>query len=67
MPRIETPVSADGGAAEVARFYDSTTDKFLAVYGEVIQAFRTRNVEDYLDYTIASAQLESRNVCRAYF
>lgn len=48
----------DSGAAEVARFYDSTTDKFLEVYGEVIQAFRTRDVNTYLDYTIASAQLQ---------
>ncbi len=47
----------DNGAANVARFYDATTDKFLAVYGEVIQAFRTKNVNTYLDYTIASAQL----------
>jgi cyclopropane fatty-acyl-phospholipid synthase-like methyltransferase len=47
----------DNGAANVARFYDATTDKFLAVYGEVIQAFRTKDVSTYLDYTIASAQL----------
>jgi len=47
----------DAGAADAARFYDSTTDKFLAVYGEVIQAFRTRDVNDYLDYTISGAQL----------
>ncbi|MCW5906343.1 MAG: class I SAM-dependent methyltransferase [Chitinophagales bacterium] len=44
----------------VAEFYNATTDKFLQVYGEVIQAFRTNNVSDYLDYTINSAQLQSR-------
>ncbi|MFN8315396.1 MAG: class I SAM-dependent methyltransferase [Chitinophagales bacterium] len=41
----------------VGHFYNETTDKFLAVYGEVIQAFRTKNVSDYLDYTIESAEL----------
>ncbi len=49
--------TVDNGASDVARFYDSTTDKFLAVYGEVIQAFRTKDVTQYLDYTIQSAQL----------
>jgi cyclopropane fatty-acyl-phospholipid synthase-like methyltransferase len=48
---------ADNGASDVARFYDATTDKFLAVYGEVIQAFRTKDVSAYLDYTMKSAQL----------
>lgn len=42
----------------VGRFYNETTDKFLDVYGEVIQAFRTKNVNDYLDYTIESAELK---------
>lgn len=42
----------------VGEYYNQTTDKFLAVYGEIIQAFRTNNVEDYLDYTIQSMQLK---------
>ena len=42
---------------DVGTYYNHTTDKFLAVYGDIIQAFRTHNVEDYLDYTIASARL----------
>lgn len=42
----------------VGRFYNETTDKFLDIYGEVIQAFRTKNVSDYLDYTIESAELK---------
>lgn len=41
----------------VAAFYDRTTSQFLEVYGDIIQAFRTNEVADYLDYTIASAQL----------
>jgi len=43
----------------VKDFYNATTDKFLQVYGEVIQAFRTNDVTDYLDYTIQSAGLEN--------
>lgn len=42
---------------QVGQFYNNTTDKFLAIYGEVIQAFRTKNITDYLDYTIQSAEL----------
>ncbi len=42
----------------VGDFYNETTDKFLEVYGEIIQAFRTNKVEDYLDYTIANAELK---------
>jgi ubiquinone/menaquinone biosynthesis C-methylase UbiE len=30
----------------------------MKVYGDIIQAYRTRNVEDYLDYTIKSAGIE---------
>ncbi len=42
---------------QVRHFYNDNTDKFLEVYGEVIQAFRTNQVSDYLDYTIQSAEL----------
>ena len=44
--------------ADVGHFYNSTTDKFLKVYGEIIQAFRTNNVDDYLAYTLHSAELK---------
>jgi cyclopropane fatty-acyl-phospholipid synthase-like methyltransferase len=43
----------------VSKFYNETTDKFIAVYGEIIQAFRTNDVSDYLNYTVASMQLKS--------
>ena len=43
--------------SDVGVFYNKTTDQFLEVYGEVIQAFRTKNITDYLDYTIQSAEL----------
>ncbi len=44
-------------ALQVGDFYNNTTDKFLEVYGEIIQAFRTTDVSVYLDYTIANAEL----------
>jgi cyclopropane fatty-acyl-phospholipid synthase-like methyltransferase len=37
-------------AKEVAEFYNTYNDKFLAVYGDVIQAFRTKDVSKLLDY-----------------
>lgn len=36
---------------QVKAFYNQTTDKFLAVYGEIIQAYRTKDVKSYLNYT----------------
>jgi ubiquinone/menaquinone biosynthesis C-methylase UbiE len=42
----------------VEAFYNTNTDKFIEVYGEVIQAFRTKDVKDYLDYTIQNAELK---------
>lgn len=54
---LSTNCSGGSRPEEVGRFYDRTTHQFLEVYGEVIQAFRTNNVNDYLDYTIASAEL----------
>ncbi|MCO5233325.1 MAG: class I SAM-dependent methyltransferase [Chitinophagales bacterium] len=45
-------------AESVRTFYNETTEKFRKVYGDIIQAFRTKNVEDYLDYTIKSADLK---------
>ena len=44
---------------QVGNFYNETTDKFMKVYGEIIQAFRTNNVADYLDYTIENAELKN--------
>ena len=46
-------------AERVGEFYDRTHEKFLQVYGEVIQAFRTRDVARLLDYQFASIGLES--------
>src|SRR6187402_2801044 len=48
----------DDHTSDVAAFYNQNTDKFLEVYGEVIQAFRTKDVSIYLDYTIENAELK---------
>lgn len=42
----------------VRKFYNEYTEKFRVVYGDIIQAYRTKNVDDYLDYTIKSADLK---------
>ncbi len=44
--------------AEVGNFYNQHTDKFLEVYGEIIQAFRTTDISVYLDYTVQNAELK---------
>lgn len=43
---------------EVGEFYNQYTDKFLQVYGQVIQAFRTHDVSKLLDYQIAAMELK---------
>jgi ubiquinone/menaquinone biosynthesis C-methylase UbiE len=43
---------------DVAAFYNTYNDKFLAVYGEVIQAFRTKDIEKLLDYQAEIMQLK---------
>jgi len=45
----------------VAHFYDQQHDAFMRVYGEVIQAFRTKNVTVLLDQQIQSIGLEPGN------
>src|ERR1700741_228174 len=44
---------------DVATFYNEQTDNFLRVYGKVIQAFRTKNVETLLDYQINAIGLKA--------
>jgi cyclopropane fatty-acyl-phospholipid synthase-like methyltransferase len=43
---------------DVGEFYDQYTDKFLQVYGQVIQAFRTHDVNKLLNYQIDIMQLK---------
>jgi cyclopropane fatty-acyl-phospholipid synthase-like methyltransferase len=47
----------DNHADRVGAFYDEYHDKFMRVYGDVIQAFRTRDVAHLLDYQIAAMEL----------
>ena len=44
----------DTHARGVGHFYDTHHYDFLNVYGEVIQAFRTKNIADLLNYQISS-------------
>lgn len=39
---------------EVGKFYDTYHEKFIKVYGPVIQAFRTKDVDKMLDYLMQS-------------
>lgn len=43
---------------DVGEFYNSYNDKFLQVYGDIIQAFRTHDVEKLLDYQIEAMGLK---------
>jgi ubiquinone/menaquinone biosynthesis C-methylase UbiE len=45
-------------AKDVGEFYNEYNDKFVQVYGEVIQAFRTHDVEKLLDYQIEAMGLK---------
>ena len=48
----------NGQADAVGKFYDNTTDAFLQVYGEVIQAFRTKDVSGLLHYQASAMGLK---------
>lgn len=54
----KTEVYQPGHAGEVGQFYDRNHEHFLAVYGDVIQAFRTKDVSGLLDYEIDSMGLK---------
>jgi ubiquinone/menaquinone biosynthesis C-methylase UbiE len=44
---------------DVGGFYDEYNDKFLQVYGEIIQAYRTHDASKLLDYQRSAMQLEN--------
>ena len=48
----------DSHARSVGQFYDVHHNRFMSVYGDVIQAFRTRDVIDLLNYQIKSIGLQ---------
>lgn len=47
---------------DVAAFYNQQTNNFLKVYGDVIQAFRTKNVQNLLDYQIETIGLKKETI-----
>ena len=53
-----SPPTASATRQNVRDFYNANTDRFIEVYGEIIQAYRTKDVKDYLDYTIQNAELK---------
>jgi SAM-dependent methyltransferase len=55
---VETAVYDDSHARSVGRFYDTHHDAFMRVYGQVIQAFRTKDVRDLLNYQAGSIGFE---------
>ncbi len=55
----DMPAPARSPEMDVAKFYNEQTDNFLKVYGNVIQAFRTKNVNTLLDYQIGTIGLKS--------
>lgn len=57
-PPVAPVAYDDRHALEVGRFYDTHHDQFMKVYGEVIQAFRTKDVRDLLNYQIGSIGLQ---------
>ncbi|MBI3519100.1 MAG: methyltransferase domain-containing protein [Bacteroidetes bacterium] len=57
--KIETEKTTAAEKKDVAKFYNEQTDNFLKVYGDVIQAFRTKNISTLLDYQINAIGLNS--------
>jgi cyclopropane fatty-acyl-phospholipid synthase-like methyltransferase len=56
-PQAAEPYNATQ-AISVGDFYDEYHDKFMSVYGSVIQAFRTKNVADLLQHQMDSMGLK---------
>jgi cyclopropane fatty-acyl-phospholipid synthase-like methyltransferase len=46
----------------VGDFYDKNHDSFIKVYGEVIQAFRTNNLDNILNYQIEQIGLKPEHI-----
>jgi SAM-dependent methyltransferase len=54
----KTTAYDDSHTRQVGEFYDTYHDKFLRCYGNVIQAFRTKDWQDLLGYEMASMKLK---------
>jgi SAM-dependent methyltransferase len=57
QPEPATPYDP-AHARQVGEFYDARHQDFMQVYGDVIQAFRTRDIADLLNYQIQSIGFE---------
>ena len=55
---VTKSLKASNTAESVGEFYNQQTDNFLKVYGEVIQAFRTTDINTLLDYQIEAIGFE---------
>lgn len=55
LPRIS--LRQRNSAQSVARYYDSWTERYISVGGEIIQAFRPSSDQSLIDYYIDSAEL----------
>jgi cyclopropane fatty-acyl-phospholipid synthase-like methyltransferase len=58
-PRGSEPAYDDTHALSVGRFYDTHHQSFMRVYGDVIQALRTRDVTTLLDHQIRTIGLQA--------
>lgn len=55
---VPTRHRATHSTGDVGDFYNAYNDKFLQVYGDIIQAFRTHDVTKLLDYQIEAMGLK---------
>ncbi len=58
-PIKESQTNSSPIKKDVAQFYNAQTHNFLKVYGNVIQAFRTKDVSTLLDYQIQTMGLKA--------
>ncbi|MEI6021697.1 MAG: hypothetical protein WCR21_11265, partial [Bacteroidota bacterium] len=61
-PKQKSYKLATENSKQVGAFYDAQTDNFLKIYGDVIQAFRTKNVSILLDHQIEAMQLSADKI-----
>ncbi|MEY4286273.1 MAG: hypothetical protein RL511_346 [Bacteroidota bacterium] len=55
----KTNMTSSKHARAVGDFYNLRTNDFIEVYGEVIQAFRTNDIDEWLTYTLHSMGLSA--------
>ena len=58
-PKAQKNISTEKHSQKVGDFYNAQTNNFLKVYGDVIQAFRTKDVSVLLDHQIEAMQLSA--------